>query len=120
MRLPRVPLAVVVLAGFGRILFAEASADLILHGGRVRTMAGGREASALAVRGDRILKVGSDAEVLALRGPATRVIPLQGRLVLPGFIDAHTHFENAIDWRFRLGLHGVADGQALAARLAAA
>jgi predicted amidohydrolase YtcJ len=96
-------------------------ADLILHGGRVHTMDAARpEATALAVRGDRIVTVGSDAAALALRGPRTKVIALEGRLVLPGFIDAHTHFENAVDWRFRLGVHGIADTPALVARLAAA
>jgi predicted amidohydrolase YtcJ len=96
-------------------------ADLILHGGRVHTMDPARpEATALAVRGDRIVRVGSDDAVLALRGPATNVVPLEGRLALPGFIDAHTHFENAVDWRFRLGVHGIADTPALVARLAAA
>ncbi len=111
-------LALVALAGGAA---AEAPADLILHGGRVHTMDRARpDVAAVAIRGDRIMKVGTDDEVLKLRGPATRVVPLGGRLALPGFIDAHTHFENAIDWRFRLGLYGVADTGALAARLAAA
>jgi hypothetical protein len=68
-------------------------ADLILAGGRVYTVEADRPwAEALAVRGDRIARVGSDAEVRALKGPATRVVELGGRLVLPGFNDAHTHF----------------------------
>jgi hypothetical protein len=68
-------------------------ADLILRGGRVYTVDPGTPwAEAVAVRGDRIARVGSDAEVMALRGPATRVIDLPGRLVLPGFNDGHTHF----------------------------
>lgn len=49
-------------------------------------------AQAFAVRGDRFLAVGSSAEILALAGPATTVIDLGGRLVLPGFNDAHWHF----------------------------
>ncbi len=51
----------------------------------------GRRATALAVSGDRIGAIGDDREVLALRGPATRVIDLRGRTLLPGFTDAHTH-----------------------------
>ena len=99
---------------------ADAPPDLILHQARVHTMDGAPDATAVAIRGDHLLKVGSDRDVLALRGPQTKVLPLGGRLVLPGFIDAHTHFENAIDWRFRLGLHGVSDTAALAGRLASA
>jgi predicted amidohydrolase YtcJ len=121
-RLGPVPILAAVLA---LLLPSGAAAtgppELILHGGRVHTMDPARpEATALALRGERIVKVGSDAEVLALRGPATKVIALEGRLALPGFIDAHTHFENAVDWRFRLGVHAIADSPALVARLAAA
>jgi hypothetical protein len=113
-------LALALVASAG-VASAEAPADLILHGGRVHTMDRARpDATAIAIRGDRILKVGTDAEVLKLRGAATKVVALEGRLALPGFIDAHTHFENAIDWRFRLGLHGITDTGALADRLAGA
>ena len=53
---------------------AELPADLILRSGRVWTLDGDRpEAQAVAVRGDRIAVVGSDADVLALRGPKTEV-----------------------------------------------
>ena len=67
-------------------------ADLILRHGKVVTV--DRDFSvrqAVAVRGDRILRVGTDAEVDALRGAGTRVVDLQGRMVLPGLIDSHTH-----------------------------
>src|SRR3990167_179137 len=80
----------------------EASPRLILHGGRVRTMAPNGSlsartdaapitATAIAVAGDRVTALGSDRDVLALRGPRTRVVDLRGRTVLPGFTDAHTH-----------------------------
>jgi len=52
----------------------------------------GRSATALAVRGDRVMAVGGDAELSSLVGPDTRVIELSGRLVTPGFNDAHVHF----------------------------
>jgi predicted amidohydrolase YtcJ len=68
-------------------------ADLIFTGGRVHIIdAGGHEAEALAVAGDRILRAGSDAEICALAGPQTRTVELRGRSLLPGFIDAHCHF----------------------------
>jgi len=69
-----------------------AAADTILHHGRLWTGLGGRsEATALAIARDRIAAVGSDADVLNLRGPGTHVVDLAGRSLLPGFVDAHAH-----------------------------
>ena len=67
-------------------------ADLVLRGGRVWPGKGLPAATALAVRGETVVAVGSDAEVAGLAGPRTRVIDLAGRLVVPGFNDAHVHF----------------------------
>lgn len=50
-----------------------------------------RRPGAVAVRGERIAAVGSDANVAALIGPGTRVIDAGGRLALPGFNDSHAH-----------------------------
>lgn len=70
------------------------SADLVLTGGRVLTMEpGAAPAQAVAVAGERIAAVGSDEEILALAGPRTRRIDLEGRTVVPGIIDAHAHME---------------------------
>ncbi|MDU4255208.1 amidohydrolase [Pseudomonas sp.] len=69
-----------------------AAADLIFHGGKVYTAEPGQALQqAVAVENGRILAVGSDAQVLKLRQPSTRVIDLQGQVLMPGFIDAHTH-----------------------------
>ena len=48
-------------------------------------------ASAVAVKWDKIFKVGSEAEIRALAGPDTKVIDLGGKTLLPGFIDTHNH-----------------------------
>ncbi|MFJ3305296.1 amidohydrolase [Streptomyces sp. NPDC086549] len=64
-------------------------ADLLFTGGPVLTPEG-RTASAVAVTGDRITAVGHD-EVHELAGPRTQVVDLAGRLLLPGFQDAHVH-----------------------------
>jgi predicted amidohydrolase YtcJ len=68
---------------------------LILHGGRIRAMAPGGEPGApfeaVATAGDRVVAMGRSSEVLARRGPRTRVIDLRGRTALPGFTDAHCH-----------------------------
>jgi predicted amidohydrolase YtcJ len=68
------------------------SADLVLTGGHVHTVDPGRpRAEALAVRGERIVAIGSAELVAELIGPQTRVIDLDGRLLLPGFQDVHVH-----------------------------
>jgi predicted amidohydrolase YtcJ len=67
-------------------------ADHVLLGGRVRTLdAQGTEAEAIALRGDAIVAIGTDAEVLQTIGPSTQVAELRGRTVLPGLTDAHVH-----------------------------
>ena len=69
-------------------------ADLVLTGGKVITLdAGVRKAEAIAIRGERILAVGSDAEVLGFVGHATRRIELEGRAAVPGLIDGHAHMD---------------------------
>jgi predicted amidohydrolase YtcJ len=66
--------------------------DLILHGGKVITLdRGSRIAEAVAVRAGHIVAVGDDAALLKDAAPATQLIDLKGRAVLPGFIDAHPH-----------------------------
>jgi hypothetical protein len=66
------------------------TADVMLVNGRVLTMAGDAVA-AVAVRGDRVLAVGGERELAALRGPRTAIVDLGGRLALPGFTDSHVH-----------------------------
>ncbi len=82
---------------FCTTVFAEKStsqtADTAVVNARIYTVNGGRPwAEALAIRGDKILAVGSAADIAALRGSHTKVIDAGGRLVLPGFTDCHIHF----------------------------
>ena len=51
-----------------------------------------KEAEAVAIRGNRIVAVGTTSEILRLKLPDTPVTDLQGKLVLPGFNDTHVHF----------------------------
>lgn len=68
-------------------------ADLVLRGGKIITVDAMKpQVAALAARGDIIVAIGSDAEIKPLIGPKTRVIDLQGRLAVPGFIEGHGHF----------------------------
>jgi predicted amidohydrolase YtcJ len=69
------------------------AADLVLRGGPVMVAdEAGTRHEALAVRGDRVMAAGTAAEIAPLIGPGTRVVELGGRLVTPGFNDAHVHF----------------------------
>ena len=68
------------------------AADLLLTGGRIHTVDARRTtAEAVAVESGRIAAVGSAAALAELAGPATRIVELSGRMVLPGFQDAHLH-----------------------------
>jgi predicted amidohydrolase YtcJ len=69
------------------------AADLVLTNGMIVTVSDAMpEAQALAVRGDRIIAVGSGADIRRYVGPATQVVDLQGQLAIPGFIEGHGHF----------------------------
>jgi predicted amidohydrolase YtcJ len=68
------------------------SSDLVFKNGDVYTVDGVRSwADAVAVRGDQIVYVGTDAGVDAFIGPDTRVVDLNGKMMLPGFQDVHIH-----------------------------
>jgi predicted amidohydrolase YtcJ len=67
-------------------------ADLVLKNGRVLTVdAQDRIVQAVAVKGDKIIKVGTTAEIQSLVGPDTKVIDVNGKVITPGIIDAHFH-----------------------------
>ena len=76
-------------------------ADTIVLHGRVYTENAKQPwAQAVAIRGAKIVAVGSDSEIDKLRSAGTKVIDAAGRLVLPGFVDSHIHF---LDGSFSLG-----------------
>ncbi len=86
--MPTAPLLAVVFV----LLSANESVDLIVHHAKVLTVDPQfRVVEAFAVRGERIVAVGGNAEILKLAGPKTQVIDLDGRTVLPGLMDSHTH-----------------------------
>jgi predicted amidohydrolase YtcJ len=88
-----VVIASAVSLGF-TVVFAAADPppDLILLHGRIHTEDAYRSvAQALAIRGNKIVAVGTDQMVDALKGPNTQTIDLAGNVVLPGIIDAHIH-----------------------------
>ena len=94
----RLPALILALAGLAAALspsmvLAQARADTILLGGKVWTgNASQPEAAAIALLDGKVAAVGSDAQIRRWAGPATQVIELRGRRVVPGFNDAHVHF----------------------------
>jgi len=91
----RTGLVACLCAGFaGAGLHAQSSpaVDTVYTNANIYTLDAARpRAEALAVTGGRIVAVGSAAEVMRCRGPATRVVDLAGKTLLPGLIDAHAH-----------------------------
>ena len=81
-----------ICLGFSVAGAGAQDAEVIVHGGKVVTVdAGFSVREAMAVRGGKIVLVGSNEEVLKLKGAGTQVIDLAGRMVLPGLIDSHVH-----------------------------
>jgi predicted amidohydrolase YtcJ len=81
-------------------LLAQAP-DLIIHNAKLLTVDPQfRIAQAMAVRGDRIVSVGSNAAILGQKGPNTRVIDAGGKTVLPGLMDSHVHAADASMYEF--------------------
>src|SRR4030095_1842109 len=69
------------------------SADLVIVNANVHTMNDAQKgARSVAVVGNKIVAVGSDADTKSMIGLKTRVIDAKGKLVIPGFNDAHVHF----------------------------
>ena len=101
-------LALVVLCA--RTSLAQQPApDIILNNSKIITVdARFSIAQAVAVRGEHIIAVGTNKEIVALAGPDTRIIDLKGRSVIPGLIDNHGHvMEEGPIWQLELRLDGI-------------
>lgn len=82
-----------LLGAFGQSQSSQPAADLIVSNAKVWTVDKSHPtAQGVAVLGDRIVAAGSNSEVNAWRGPKTQIIDAGGKLLLPGFNDAHVHF----------------------------
>src|ERR1700729_3341400 len=89
--------------------------DLIVHNGKLVTEDDRRSiAQAVAVRGGKFVAVGTDREVLALKGEQTKVINLNGRTTIPGLNDSHLHLiRGGLNYNLELrwdGVPSLADG----------
>jgi predicted amidohydrolase YtcJ len=92
MRLPLFAAALSLCLSAAVPALAQPVADSIWSGGPILTMNDkAMRAQAVAVAGGKIVAVGRRADVMKLKGPNTQMVDLQGRTLLPGFVDAHGH-----------------------------
>ncbi|WP_232687226.1 amidohydrolase [Halobacterium zhouii] len=95
-----------------------AAADLILRNGEVHTLADPDEThEAVAVRDGRVVRLASDYEIEFLEGVETEVVDLDGRVLLPGFVDAHTHMETVGQYGVHADLRGASGPEEVVERL---
>jgi predicted amidohydrolase YtcJ len=107
------------IATFPALAQNKPSADLIITNAKIWTVDTTHpQAEALAVLGDRIVAVGSAADVDAWHGPQTKIVDAQGKLLLPGFNDAHVHFVDGGDHLQAVQLRDAASPQEFAQRIA--
>ena len=102
------------------IAFAQ-SPDPILCNGEILTVdANFSTAEAIAIDGDRILAVGDSKKIRALAGLDTKQTDLEGRTVVPGFIDNHIHYLRGTNFaRYELRIHGITSRQEVLDRITA-
>lgn len=96
----------------------DQTADTVVFNARVTTNDRTRPtASALAISGERIVGVGSDAEIMAFAGPTTKRIDANGRRIIPGLIDSHIHvIRGGLNYNMELrwdGVRSLADAMAM-------
>jgi predicted amidohydrolase YtcJ len=98
-------LSIVFLLLLSTNMSAAQDVDLILYNGNVATMDSAQpKAQAVAVTGDRIVAVGSDEAIQELASDATQQIDLDGKFLMPGFIEGHAHFLRLGESRMMLDL----------------
>lgn len=90
-------------------------ADLVIYNANIVTMDESRHiATAVAIKGDRIIAVGRDADVMCYKGPKTRVVDANKRLMIPGLNDTHIHLiRGGLNYNLELrwdGVPSLADG----------
>lgn len=111
---------VMLVLGMISSLSQPIRADLVLLNGKVWTVDRARpQAQAVAVWHGRILAVGSNDEIRQFIGDGTQIVDLQGKLVLPGFIDNHTHFLSGGFWLGEVKLKDAKNEEEFGRRLAA-
>jgi hypothetical protein len=105
----RLFLSALLVSGCSAVANAAEPPDLVLVNGKVVTVDDRFSIQqALAVKGGRIVAVGTTAVIRKLEGPNTKVIDARGRTVIPGLIDNHAHFVRVAEkWHAEMRLDGV-------------
>src|SRR5262245_21964600 len=115
-------IAALLIAVLTSSAFADdvSKTDLVLRHGIVHTLnAAQPKAEAIAIAGNRIVAVGTDAEIEELVVPATRVVDLHGATVIPGFTESHGHLMGLGDSRLSVDLNGTKSWPEIVAKVAA-
>src|SRR5437016_4943310 len=113
-------LALLFVFGFVPTNPTAASADLVFINGNIYTVSEKQpRAEAIAIRGDRIVFVGSNAAAKKFQGANTRVIDLHGQTVVPGMTDAHYHFIGVGQREMTLNLEGITNLEDFLAKIKA-
>ena len=108
-------LLLAVASGVSAQTAQKPKADLIFTRGNIYTgvvdasssLGAGKRSEALALAGDRVLAVGTRDEIMKLKGPAPKLVDLDGHFVMPGFNDAHMHLASAGLDKMNVNLVGV-------------
>jgi len=78
---------------------SDASPDIVFHNGVVLTMEEvPSQVEAVAIQGEYITAIGDENDILSLSGTNTQLIDLEGRTLVPGFIDSHSHWFHDLSW----------------------
>ena len=93
-------------------------AEFVILNGKIVTLDTPAEVQALAVRGGRIVALGSNADIKRLAGQTTEVIDANGQLVIPGFIEGHGHFTGVGQAQLQLNLRKAASWDEIVAMVA--
>jgi predicted amidohydrolase YtcJ len=111
--------AVVACVAATALVVAQQAPTLVLTNGKIVTVDDRFTiAQAAAVQGDRVVAVGTTAEIARMAGPATRTIDLRGRTVIPGIIDNHMHLMRAgTTWQYEVRWDGVGSRKEALAQL---
>src|SRR5215216_1897691 len=118
MKLIALAASLLLLTFFTSALQRAESADIVFKNGNVYTASDkAARAQAIAVKGDRIVFVGTNAAAQRYVGPNTRVVDLKGNTVLPGFTDAHQHLSGVGQREMTLNLEGTTSLEDLLAKV---
>ncbi len=111
-------LFLVCVLAIGAFAQSKPAADLVIINGKVWTVDKAHPtAQAVAVLSDRIVAVGSNADIESWRGASTQVIDAAGKLLLPGFNDAHVHFVSGGSQLDAVQLNDATSGEEFARRI---